>query len=222
MSDDGTYKVVKFPRNTPKEEFLRDLRRVASETGRDTVTRQEYDERGKYHSSTIQRSFKGWFNALKEAGLKESRVLGVTDEEYFKNIEEVWRKLGRQPKYAEMTKPFSQYSAGTYEKKYGSWYQALDAFSKYIDGEDLSAVEAMQDHTPTRRTPRNISWRLRARVLIRDNCICKMCGASPAKNPEVELHVDHIVPWSKGGETWIDNLQTLCSVCNIGKSNVVY
>ncbi|THJ09818.1 MAG: HNH endonuclease [Nitrospira sp. CG24C] len=26
--------------------------------------------------------------------------------------------------------------------------------------------------------------------------------------------------WSKSGETVLENLQTLCSVCNLGKSNV--
>ncbi|MCL4507775.1 MAG: HNH endonuclease [Chloroflexi bacterium] len=36
----------------------------------------------------------------------------------------------------------------------------------------------------------------------------------------MELHVDHILAWSKGGETVLENLQTLCSVCNLGKSNV--
>ena len=41
---------------------------------------------------------------------------------------------------------------------------------------------------------------------------------SPAKDPGVELHVDHIFPWSKGGETVLENLQTLCSRCNGGKS----
>ena len=34
-------------------------------------------------------------------------------------------------------------------------------------------------------------------------------------------HVDHIIPWSKCGETIIDNLQTLCNVCNIGKSDLI-
>jgi 5-methylcytosine-specific restriction endonuclease McrA len=56
-------------------------------------------------------------------------------------------------------------------------------------------------------------------VLKRDNFKCVACGRSPAKDPNVELHVDHIKPWSKGGETIFENLQTLCSVCNIGKSN---
>ena len=51
---------------------------------------------------------------------------------------------------------------------------------------------------------------------------CKICGASPAKDPNVELHVDHIKPWAKGGETVLDNLQTLCSKCNLGKSDLYY
>ena len=48
-----------------------------------------------------------------------------------------------------------------------------------------------------------------------------LCGDSPAKNPDAVLHVDHILPWSKGGETVEENLQTLCSVCNIGKSDLI-
>jgi 5-methylcytosine-specific restriction endonuclease McrA len=35
----------------------------------------------------------------------------------------------------------------------------------------------------------------------------------------VTLHVDHINPWSLGGETTLDNLQVLCNACNIGKGN---
>jgi 5-methylcytosine-specific restriction endonuclease McrA len=72
----------------------------------------------------------------------------------------------------------------------------------------------------TPRRSREIGWRLRATVLIRDNCLCRMCGASPAKDPAVTLHVDHIVPWSKGGQTVLRNLQTLCAMCNVGKGNV--
>ncbi len=69
------------------------------------------------------------------------------------------------------------------------------------------------------RTSRNVNTRLRYKVLQRDHFKCCACGASPAKDPAVELHVDHIVPWSNGGETELNNLQTLCSKCNLGKSN---
>ena len=66
---------------------------------------------------------------------------------------------------------------------------------------------------------RVITDKLRYTVLKRDNFKCTACGASPAKDPSIELHVDHIIPWSKGGETIIENLQTLCSRCNLGKGD---
>lgn len=42
-----------------------------------------------------------------------------------------------------------------------------------------------------------------------------------SQRPWVELHVDHIMPWAKGGEIVLENLQTLCSKCNLGKSDMV-
>ena len=71
-----------------------------------------------------------------------------------------------------------------------------------------------------KRNTRTISDKLRYQVLKRDNFKCCACGASPAKDPSVELHIDHIIPWSKGGESTLENLQTLCSKCNIGKSDL--
>ena len=73
--------------------------------------------------------------------------------------------------------------------------------------------------TTQKSKSRVISDKLRYQVLKRDNFKCCACGASPAKDPAVELHIDHILPWSKGGETTLENLQTLCSKCNIGKSD---
>jgi len=52
---------------------------------------------------------------------------------------------------------------------------------------------------------------LRGTILERDNYVCKCCGA------QTRLHLDHIVPRSKGGPTEEGNLQVLCSVCNIRK-----
>jgi len=69
------------------------------------------------------------------------------------------------------------------------------------------------------KTSRDPSLRLWFKVLKRDNFSCKKCGCSPAKDPKVVLHVDHIIPWSKGGETVIENLETLCQDCSLGKSN---
>ena len=64
-----------------------------------------------------------------------------------------------------------------------------------------------------------MSDRMRFRILSRDGFTCQSCGASPIKERGVELHVDHIIPWSKGGETVESNLQTKCKKCNLGKGN---
>ena len=61
--------------------------------------------------------------------------------------------------------------------------------------------------------------KLRQAVLRRDSYTCKHCGRSPRKDPNVTLHVDHILPVSKGGTNDMSNLQTLCSECNLYKSN---
>jgi 5-methylcytosine-specific restriction endonuclease McrA len=61
---------------------------------------------------------------------------------------------------------------------------------------------------------------MRFLIMRRDNFKCNACGKSPTNNPGTELHIDHILAWDKGEETIFENLQTLCSVCNIGKSNL--
>jgi len=60
---------------------------------------------------------------------------------------------------------------------------------------------------------------LRFKVLQRDRFKCQLCGDHPARNADCVLHVDHIIPWSKGGKTREDNLRTLCATCNIGRGN---
>lgn len=56
---------------------------------------------------------------------------------------------------------------------------------------------------------------MRYQVIRRDGHRCRCCGASVSAG--ATLHVDHIIPVSKGGVSTIDNLQTLCASCNQGK-----
>lgn len=58
---------------------------------------------------------------------------------------------------------------------------------------------------------------LRWQVFQRDNWKCLSCGRDSSDG--IILHIDHIVPRSKGGKDHIENYQTLCNICNIGKSN---
>ena len=218
-------------RGAPDEELLEDLRRSAKALGRETITMTEYDEVGKIHPSTIQRRFGSWPKALKLAGLQPSRSkIGISDDELFENIKSLWISFGRQPRYSEVKAPSSLFSAGTYENRFGSWSKALVRFIEWVNSdslvqpqenvEELSAAD-INTQTPStkRRTRREISDRQRFRILVRDGFRCKACGASPLIQPGVELHVDHILPWSKGGETIDDNLECKCKQCNLGKGN---
>lgn len=58
----------------------------------------------------------------------------------------------------------------------------------------------------------------RFQVFQRDGWRCVSCGRNPDEHPII-LHVDHITPRSKGGADALDNYQTLCDLCNLGKSN---
>ena len=207
-------------RNVPDRELVRDLRRVAREAGRRHVTGQLYAERGTFRPNTLARRFGSWNAALGAAGLKVTQHWGVPDDVLLKNLADVWRKLGRQPAWRELTKRggFSKFAGATYKRRFGTWHNALRAFEAFTN--KSGRRDALpQRAKATARPSRDINWRLRATVLIRDNCLCCMCGASPAKDSAVTLHVDHIVPWSKGGQTVLENLQTLCATCNIGKGD---
>jgi len=204
-------------RNVPDEELIDDLVSVAHKLGKNTVTIDEYNECGKFHSTTLTRRFRSWFIALEKAGLRKTRNLGISNEELFENLIETWTLLGRQPKYNDLTSDCSKYSSGTYEKRFGSWRKALEQFVLWAsEGEPIQAQDRALK--TKKRTPRNINWRLRAKVLMRDCARCRLCGATP--QDDARLHVDHVDPWDNGGETVLDNLQILCERCNIGKSNL--
>ncbi len=58
---------------------------------------------------------------------------------------------------------------------------------------------------------------IRWQVFQRDGWKCVACGRNSKKG--IILQVDHIIPRSKGGKNTLNNYQTLCWECNIGKSN---
>lgn len=215
-----------YNRNISDDLLIEDLASVAKKLKQTSVTHEDYNLNGKYSSTTYLRRFGSWFTALEKAGLQQTRTpANIPEEDLFKNLEEIWIKIGRQPRYQEIQKPLSKYHAGTYENRFGTWRKALEKFVAYINNEEnISSEEAIQtlkiEPSTKHKTKRNINWRLRFIVMRRDNFKCKKCGRSPATDPTIILHVDHKTAWVKGGETVLENLETLCSKCNIGKSDL--
>ncbi len=58
---------------------------------------------------------------------------------------------------------------------------------------------------------------LREQIAFRDNFTCQICGKYMPDG--VGLHIDHIIPVSKGGKSVPSNLRVLCSKCNGRKSD---
>ncbi len=218
-----------YHKDIPEDELIKDILKVKNILNVDAVTIHKYNEFGKYSAGTMIQRFGTWNKALEKAGLTINNQFYISNEELFKNLEEVWTKLGRQPQRREMRKPLSMFSESPYRSHFGSWRKALEKFVEYInttdeESESEDIIEKNQEvdistEDIIHKTKRGISDRLRFSILLRDGFTCCKCGRSPLKERDIELHVDHIVPWSKGGETISDNLETKCAKCNLGKGN---
>ena len=222
---------VKKRNSIPQHELLSDLKQVAEKLGTKVVSVDAYTSMGAFSAPTISKTFGSWAKALAAAGLEVSSQWHprTDDDDLLSNLATIWEALGRQPKQNDLRPPLSRFSAHTYKRRFGSWRKALESFVENAnDGVPLSNVAdpsiAVTSITPSpsqrQRTQRDPSWRLRFLVNRRDRFTCRACGRSPANEVGVVLHVDHISPWSKGGETALDNLQTLCQKCNLGKSDL--
>ena len=208
-------------RNISDSDLLSDLRRVAAEHTTPHVKQRDYTTQGKFSVTTIIRRFGSWNAAISAAGLAATVERNVPDERLYAALYDLWMKLGRQPSYSEVQSPMCEFHVTTFERRFGSWRSALEAFVGYANAEQLAnpSQNAGLQTSSRRKTNRAPDLRLRFKVLQRDGFKCRACGASPAITAGVLLRVDHITPWSKGGETVLSNLQTLCDECNQGKSN---
>ncbi len=210
------------------EDLYNEIKRVSRLLDITTLSQKEFNNNSEISATVIYRRFGSWKKALKNAGLSP-KWESISEIEYFENLLKVWTFYGRQPKSREMDLPPSNINARSYESRFKKWSNALEAFIEYANIEN-TASQAPERNEEVAIIPiiknknelydrRTISLGLRYAVLSRDKFKCVKCGKSPATNQSCILHIDHIVPWSKGGKTVIENLQTTCDECNLGKGN---
>ena len=96
---------------------------------------------------------------------------------------------------------------------------------KVVKQKDLVKQAEIKRKHPTKeemRIERNkMTPKLRKKILERDNYTCQKCGLSRFDEPNLNLHVDHIIPIAKGGKTVESNLQCLCWKCNLKKGDKI-
>lgn len=211
-----------------EEAILQELRRVAAfHDPTAPFTSGAFRRlRAKVSYHTVKRRFGSWRRGLEVAGLAhlyQQRTSGTrySKEECFENLVNVWTHYGRIPRHDDMNIPPSSVGSKAYIMRWGTWRKALQAFVQWAhsdSSDSLPETTTLADlQQPRSRSYRDVRPGLRFKVLSRDRFRCLGCGRSPATHLNVELHVDHIMAVANGGTTVMENLQTLCKDCNLGK-----
>jgi hypothetical protein len=219
-------------RGRKDDEILHALRDLAERLGKPELTVADVESALPFGGGTLRRRWGSSGRAFEAAGLSvSSHGRRYSDEECFANMLEVWTHFGRPPQYREMSELPSKVGAKAYVLRFGSWNKALAAFADRVNAEEVpvkepirltnyASDEQISEPIETQvRDRREIPLGLRFRVLYRDRFKCVLCGNSPSANALCVLHVDHIIPWSKGGRTIFENLRSLCDSCNVGRGN---
>lgn len=137
----------------------------------------------------------------------------------FEKLEpKVFEKKKINPIVAPEIKCIVQYTSpqGRNHYKKGLQYNFFELVEHYENVKEN--IRYRQTKTYQQKHQRKIMTEsLRYDILKRDGFKCVLCGRTVADG--AKLHVDHIKPISKGGQTVASNLRTLCDKCNFGKSD---
>lgn len=90
--------------------------------------------------------------------------------------------------------------------------ESLEYRHKILKESLLSKINNLELKDPKR----NFDDAQRQVIFRKNNGICQICGKQCEWN---DWEADHIIPWSKGGKTCIENGQVLCVKCNSKKSD---
>lgn len=219
----------------PQQVVVEELQRVAAHYDNRYFTAKEFDAVAvRCKATTALRAFGSWRAAIEAAGLvlvpyKKPRIDQVPEQDLFAELERIWKLLGHRPSRAEWESSSPRFWYTTYTKRFNGWQNAclkfIESKSGVVQIHGTRSSEAVAVPSANAEAgvkipkirKREIPLRIRLRVFHRDGFRCVACGRSPAIEVGVVLHVDHIHPFAPGGESTLENLQTLCDKCNLGK-----
>jgi hypothetical protein len=119
---------------------------------------------------------------------------------------------------AELVKVYEKVRPGIWT--YNGYFRLVDAWQEVVGTRKvfkfrLEVVEGISEskaNDEDKEYPRMIPTPVKVEVWKRDKGRCTKCGS------QQDLHFDHVIPYSKGGSSLsADNIQLLCSKCNIAK-----
>lgn len=111
-------------RDVPAENLVNEIERVAEKVGHAPTTTQ-MKLHGDYGVTTYINRFGTWNDAVREAGFEPIRVKNVSKTDLLRALTDLSDELGRTPNAVEMDTD-GKYSVGTYDRRFGSWNNALE------------------------------------------------------------------------------------------------
>ena len=125
----------------------------------------------------------------------------------------VFTFLRKQTRYKQVNYVRHAYTVTNTDTEFATSYAFLSDRFERLKEIDFECVLSKYNAKKQRNL---MTPELRRQIQQRDDYTCQVCGK---RMPDgVGLHIDHIVPISKGGKTVPSNLQVLCSVCNGSKA----
>jgi hypothetical protein len=203
---------IDFMKSYDLESIAAEMRRIARKLGKQTLTWDDIDNHGHLSPVTVKRKFGTMQKAHAAADLVPPTGR-LTDAEILKALVSLWKITGEQSGRSPLARELKEYGSPAkidlIMTRFGSWRLALAAAATIAPA---SLTNGMNKFPRPPRRP--ISMHTRFLIFKRDLYICQICRRAGGV-----LEVDHVKPRALGGSDKVDNLQTLCSECNRGKSD---
>lgn len=171
----------------------------------DLLVKQYINDEGAAEIENAYRRYREWRVGCKRA---------INQLNHFRDLRESqFRQADHMTFTFQMIRSQTRYKQRNYQK-YAYKVDVVVDTRRYTYGELI--VLSAQD--PVAESERGkMTKALREQIMVRDNYTCQICGRYMPDG--FGLHIDHIVPISKGGRSVPENLQVLCAKCNLSKSN---
>lgn len=162
--------------------------------------RRKAEEERRYQEEKLERE-----KRERERQEERERYLKQQEEER-KQREEWWEREGKYEAQRKREEEIKKEIADKLKEK-----QRRQELEKIVRQELIEKGELFGDQAKRPPIPKEVA----DAVYSRDGGKCVYCGSTE------NLQFDHIIPFSKGGATSVENLQLLCQKCNLEKSNKI-
>lgn len=143
-----------------KQAIVQEIIRVAHEVAPKRLSSKEFFTKSQITQKKIRYNFGTWNNALQAAGLEPnpsgvhaSGYKALSEEELFREIGQLWVRVGRRPT-EDLMNSHGKFSARPYQKHWGRFSAAVNAYVQ-LYGEPQADHDSLKPEERPIQTPEN-------------------------------------------------------------------